>query len=33
MTVNFPGDAALVGKIVPVRILGTGANTLRGERA
>ena len=33
MTVNFPGDAALVGRIVPVRILGTGANTLRGERA
>ena len=33
MTVNFPGDAALVGKIIPVRILGTGANTLRGERA
>ena len=33
MTVNFPRDAALVGKIVPVRILGTGANTLRGERA
>ena len=33
MTVNFPGDAALVGKIVPVRILGTGVNTLRGERA
>ena len=33
MTVNFPGDAALVGRIVPVRILGTGVNTLRGERA
>ena len=33
MTVNFPGDAALVGRIVPVRILGMGANTLRGERA
>ena len=33
MTVNFPGPSSLIGKLVFVRILGTGANTLRGEIA
>jgi len=29
--VNFPGNAELIGKIVPVKILSAGKNTLRGE--
>ena len=32
INVNFNGDAADVGKIIPVRITGTGSNTLRGEK-
>ena len=32
ISVNFNGDAADIGQIVPVRITGTGSNTLRGER-
>ena len=31
MTVNFPGSTELIGRIVPVRITASGANTLRGE--
>ena len=29
--VNFPGSGELIGKIIPVRIVDTGKNTLRGE--
>jgi tRNA-2-methylthio-N6-dimethylallyladenosine synthase len=32
-TVNFPGDASLAGRWVPVTITRAFANTLRGERA
>ncbi len=31
VTVNFPGERSLVGKIVPVRISSAGESTLRGE--
>ena len=33
VTVNFPGDKALIGEIVRVRILSAGESTLRGELA
>jgi len=32
ITVNFPGDAGLIGKIVKVKITSAGESTLRGER-
>ena len=32
ITVNFPGNADLIGKIVRVRITSAGESTLRGER-
>ena len=32
ITVNFPGNADLIGKIVKVRITSAGESTLRGER-
>ncbi|MBR1607148.1 MAG: tRNA (N6-isopentenyl adenosine(37)-C2)-methylthiotransferase MiaB [Clostridia bacterium] len=32
INVNFNGDAADVGKIIPVRVTGAGSNTLRGEK-
>jgi len=32
ISVNFNGDAADIGKIVPVRITGAGSNTLRGQK-
>ena len=32
INVNFNGDAADIGKIIPVRITGAGSNTLRGEK-
>ncbi|NLB39625.1 MAG: TRAM domain-containing protein, partial [Clostridiales bacterium] len=31
ISVNFPGDPALIGRIVPVTITGAGSNTLRGR--
>jgi len=31
ITVNFPGDAALIGRFVPVRILSAAESTLRGR--
>jgi tRNA-2-methylthio-N6-dimethylallyladenosine synthase len=31
--VNFPGDAALLGHLVDVRITGAGPNSLKGELA
>lgn len=31
ISVNFPGDTALIGRIVPVTITGAGSNTLRGR--
>jgi tRNA-2-methylthio-N6-dimethylallyladenosine synthase len=30
--VNFTGDAALIGRLAPVRITGANPNSLRGER-
>ena len=32
INVNFNGDAADIGKIIPVRVTGAGSNTLRGEK-
>ena len=32
ITVNFPGDQSLIGKIVRVKITSAGESTLRGER-
>ena len=32
ITVNFPGNAELIGRIVKVRITSAGESTLRGER-
>ena len=32
INVNFNGSAEDIGKMVPVRITGTGSNTLRGEK-
>ena len=31
ITVNFPGNAALIGSIVKVKITSAGESTLRGE--
>ena len=31
ISVNFPGDPALIGKILPVRITGAGKTTLKGQ--
>ncbi len=31
ISVNFPGDPALIGSIVPVRITGAGKTTLKGQ--
>ena len=31
ISVNFPGDPALIGRIVPVRITGAGKTTLKGQ--
>ena len=32
INVNFNGSTADIGKIIPVRIIGAGSNTLRGEK-
>lgn len=32
MTVNFAGSTEMIGRIVPVQIIASGANTLRGEQ-
>ena len=31
ISVNFPGNDDLVGQVVPVRIIGSGKTTLKGE--
>ena len=31
--VNFPGDASLIGRLVPVSVTGFGPNSLKGQRA
>ena len=31
MTVNFAGNTDMIGRILPVHIIASGTNTLRGE--
>jgi len=31
--INFPGEASLIGQLVPVSVTGFGPNSLKGQRA